>query len=84
MDKSVRIYVAENRQVAPEPWLGQQGRIYRDIDPRDDDGGPRETNAASAELTIDIQVSRDDLLRFLKLDHNSTPWRLRNSLTSSE
>ena len=57
----------------PVPWLGQHSRIYRDIDPRDDDGGPRETNAAPAELTIDIPVSRDDPSRILKIGSQLDP-----------
>ena len=51
----------------PEPWLGQHSRIPRDLDPRDDDGGPRKTNEAPAEQTIDIPVSRDDPSRILKI-----------------
>ena len=57
----------------PEPWLGQHSRIHRDIDPRDDDGEPREANAAPAELTIEISVSRDDPSRVLKIGSQLGP-----------
>ena len=43
-----------------EPWLEKNSRIYRDVDPRDDDEEPKEEKAAPDELTIDISVNRDD------------------------
>ncbi len=57
----------------PEPWLGRHSWILRDIGPRDDDGEPRETNAAPSELTIDITVNRDDPSRVLKFGSQLDP-----------
>ena len=57
----------------PEPWLGHNSRIFRDIDPRDDDEEPREEKAAPAKLTIDISVSRDDPSRVLKIGSQLSP-----------
>ena len=57
----------------PEPWLGHDSRIFRDIDPSDDGEEPREEKAAPAELTINISVSRDDPSRVLKIGLQLSP-----------